>query len=137
MKIKLTIILIALVASIGIIAYYVVFEKNRFDVSDKKTEYKLTAIELFYKFEDNEEQANKLYLGKVIEVTGTISEIQKNQNNETLVVFKESGEVFGVTCTFRNLSDKKVLKVGTTITAKGVCQGFLTDVIVNNCTIVD
>ncbi len=137
MKIKLTIILIVLIASIGVITYYIVFEKNKFDVSEKKTEHKITASELFYKFESDENQANKQYLGKVIEVTGLISEIQKNQNNETLVVFKESGEIFGVTCTFSSLSDEKVLEVGATITAKGVCQGFLTDVIVNNCTLVN
>jgi hypothetical protein len=63
--------------------------------------------------------------------------VQKNQNNETLVIFKESGEIFGVTCTFKNSSGENALKAGITITAKGVCQGFLTDVVINNCTIVD
>lgn len=136
MKFKL-IIIILLVLGTGAISYMIVFEKNEFDITNKKTERKIEAIELFYKFENDENAANKLFLGKIIEITGIVSEIQNSQNNETLVIFKDDEEVFGVACTFKNANSIKMLEVGNKITVKGICQGFLTDVVVNNCVLIN
>jgi predicted RNA-binding protein with PUA domain len=135
-KNKLVVVIAILIVITGFIAYQIVFEENKLDVSEIKAEHKISANELFQKFENNENLANKSFLGKVIEVTGIISEIQKNQNNETLAIFRNDNEIFGVTCTFKQ-NEKIMLKPGDKVAIKGTCQGFLTDVVLTNCILVN
>ena len=90
-KIVLTITILTL--GIIVLTYFYVFKDTETDISEEKAEHKLSAIELFYKFEDDENQANKLYLGKIIEITGTIVSIQETGNKELMLIFKEKSEV--------------------------------------------
>jgi hypothetical protein len=47
---------------------------------------------------------------------------------------KSSDPIFGVNCTFKN--DPGPLQKNSTITFKGVCTGYLSDVIINQGIIV-
>jgi len=137
MKGKIVVFGVIIVLCTIAFAYFYVFKESKTDISNEKAEFKLSAIELFYKFEEDENQANKLYLGKIIEVTGTIVSIQKTQNNDLMLMFREDDEIFGVACTLKiNKTGNKNLNVGKKIALKGVCQGYLTDVILNNCVVV-
>ena len=80
-------------------------------------------------FSNNEEAANASFLNKAIEVTGTVSNVKKNQAGETVVYLKSNDPVFGVNCTFKQ--DPGAVQKGNTITFKGVCTGYLSDVILN------
>ena len=98
------------------------------DVSKEKgTE--ITASAIFDSFATNESRANTLYLNKAIQVTGEIAEIKKNQAGQVVVYLKTSDPVYGVNCTFKN--DPGPLQKNNTITFKGVCTGYLSDVIIN------
>ena len=80
-------------------------------------------------FQTNEDVSFKKYQNKVVEVTGKITEIKKNQDGFYELYF-ETGDAFnGLHCT---LKDKKPieLKAGTEVTAKGILNGFLSDVII-------
>ena len=122
-KIVLTITILTL--GIIVLTYFYVFKDTETDISEEKAEHKLSAIELFYKFEDDENQANKLYLGKIIEITGTIVSIQETGNKELMLIFKEKSEVFGVSCTLEGIElNRKLIENGKKRDAQGGLSGL-------------
>jgi len=102
-------------------------------VQDEKA-VTIAATAIFDSFTVNETKANELYLNKAIQVTGEISEFKKNQDGQAVVYLKSTDPVFGVNCTFKE--DPGPLEKGTTITFKGICTGYLSDVIINQGIIV-
>lgn len=109
-------------------AYYI-WNKPARDVSNE-TAIKISAVSLFDSFANNEAAANKSFLNKAVEVTGKVVSIKKNQAGNTVMYLQTSDPVFGINCTFKNNTD--VITKGSTITFKGICTGYLSDVIVNN-----
>ncbi len=99
---------------------------------------KITAVQMFNDFSTNEVNAQKKYvpekLGeKIVEVTGQINEIGKNEDGEVFYTLKTSNEMFGVKCIMEKEEEIKNAKVGGTITVRGFCDGYNMDVIVNRC----
>jgi hypothetical protein len=94
----------------------------------------VTATQIFDEFSANEAAANQKYLNKAIQVTGEVAEAKKNQDNKTVVLLKTSDPMFGVNCTFK--TDPGPLEAGSTITFKGICTGFLSDVVINEGVLV-
>lgn len=86
------------------------------------------AAKLVTDYETNEEAANSAYLDKVLEVTGIITEVSKNQKGETVVVLDGTG-IGTVRCTMEG-SVQHDMKTGASVIIKGICTGYLTDVII-------
>jgi hypothetical protein len=125
-KIVFLIILLIIIGGVGYGLY--VWNKPARDVS-KEDGVKITAVALFDSFNNNEQSANAHYLNKAIEVTGKVSDVKKNQAGETVVYLQSSDAVFGVNCTFKQ--DPGAITKGNMITFKGICTGYLSDVILN------
>jgi hypothetical protein len=125
-KIILGIIALIFIAGAGY-GVYMWNEPHR-DVTNEKG-IDITANAIFDSFSQNESRANQIYLDKAIQVTGEISEVKKNQAGQVVVYLKSDDPIFGVNCTFKN--DPGPLQKNTTITFKGICTGFLNDVIIN------
>ncbi len=129
-KISLVIIFVALVASLVIFKMY-----NKPHRDPKKEEsIPVNAIDLFRSFEEDEPTANTRYLDKVLEITGKVSEITANQNLIPIIVLETENMVFGIRCTMDNAEPK--VKIGETVTIKGICTGYLSDVIITNANLV-
>lgn len=104
-----------------------------------ESEYSITAIELFNEYSISEEASNKKYLGKVIQVTGTISEINTKDSACISVILKTEDPFSGINCV---ISDKYFqlqngIFIGSEVVVKGECSGKLIDVVLNNCVIVN
>src|SRR5678815_4902804 len=121
------ILLVAIILAVAGYAYYVWNEPAR-DVSKEKG-IQITAVAIFDSFSNNEQSANTRFLNKAIEVTGTVTDVKKNQAGETVVYLKSDDPVFGVNCTFKQ--DPGAIEKGSTITFKGICTGYLSDVVIN------
>ena len=135
MKSKRNIVLLIFAAAIfGAAGYgYYVWNKPARDVTEEKG-LQISAVAIFDSFTVNENRANALYLNKAIQVTGTVTEIKNNQAGETVIYLQSNDPVFGVNCTFKE--NPGALTKGGTITFKGVCTGFLSDVIINQGVII-
>ena len=82
----------------------------------------------------DEKTADTKYLNKAIEVTGTIGEIEKNQDGGMMVILQTEDPTGGVQCTMRE-KDAKASK-GQSITIKGFCSGNgITGVSLTDCVI--
>lgn len=135
-------LLIAIIISIAVIllAGYLYFRY----MPDKKVsgvapDYKVSCTEIAMEYEANPEASDKKYIDRIIEVTGKIDEITKDQNNSFVFILREEGSNSGVLCTLSQESDKNVSKyrVGDSVKIKGTCSGMLFEVVLNKCAIVD
>ena len=113
------------------------YNKPHAGITDQKTDYTLTAADLFNSFQKDESAANKRYLGKVIEVKGMISVIQAGSGNTNIQI--DASPMGGVNCSFANVDEQtlKTLKKGDALTVKGRCTGFLMDVTLVDCVLVE
>ena len=98
-----------------------------------KPDYSLTAVQLFDEFSENESTAGETYLNKVIAVSGTVSEVELNQDQGISVRLKSSHPVFGVLCELESDGEESDLQAGNEITLKGICTGKLMDVVMVRC----
>jgi hypothetical protein len=111
------------------IVLYLMYNKPHRDPATEQS-IKVSSIELFKAFENNEMEANKLYLDKVLEVGGKITEVSANQNGMPVLALETENILFGVRCTMSNTTSD--VEVGETVTIKGICTGYLSDVIITN-----
>lgn len=113
-------------------AIYVVWNKPHATVDDVKG-IRITAEALTDAFEKNEQGANSVYLNKVIEVSGKISEVSKNQDNKDVILLETSDPLSGVQCTMRENGGR--YQVGEEIAIKGFCNGYTMVVLLSDCII--
>lgn len=134
MKKRSLIIVILFAVAIGtaLFLFYAKWNKPHENV-ESLAGIKLNAADLFQQFSENEQQATKAYNGKVLEVTGLVSDIEKNQEGKTIVQLQTNDLMFGINCT---LEKETTLKKGEAVTIKGVCSGFTTDVILIRCYLI-
>lgn len=108
----------------------------QFSVENKEAASSLPSSELFEAYSANETAANAQYLGKVVQVTGSILEKGKDrQGNATLLL--GSGDIPYV---FVNLIDTQSIsdyERGQQIEVKGICTGMLTEVVLNKGVIIE
>jgi len=127
-KIALVILVLLLIG--GSVAYYF-FNKKPAQVEDIKSEA-ITATSLVKAFETDEAAANKQYLNKVMDVSGTVQEISQNQDGQMVVILaSEENPLSGVQCTMRE--SIATIKAGDPLTIKGFCNGFVMTVILSDC----
>lgn len=133
MKIGLLLTLVVVIT--GGIYVYKVFTKPHRDVTQEKA-VQLTAQKLYEAFLTNENEANKLYLDKAIELSGEVVDVTINQDGKTVVNFKTSEPLFVINCTFKD--NPGTLQPGQNITFKGICTGYIPDfnVVINEGVLV-
>lgn len=135
---KKKIILLGLIAAVigGIGVWYFIFYKPthfKRDVADEQA-INVTAVKIVADFLANEDSANKVYLNKAIAITGEVIEARKNQDGKPTVTLKSGDSFSNIYCTLKD--DAGEIQGGTTVTVKGICTGYLSDVVIIDAIIV-
>ena len=135
---KLVLLLIPI--GLGLAAYYFYSEYNRKPaaMTELKSVNIFTSEELYSEFKNNEASSNEKYLNKPIEVIGKAIAVNKGDDGVTTVTI-DSGDPMGViSCEVANTELQKtaIIAAQDNIRIKGICTGFLTDVILKNCVII-
>lgn len=132
---KLISIFIAAIILCGIMIWKTTFRLSDSSLESKKADIEIVASDLIKDFEADENQANTLYLDKILAVKGAIFEI-KNDSAGKSIYLKDSLNYSGVLCGF-NLETEipSELAVGDTVSIKGMCSGYLMDVLLNKCSV--
>lgn len=120
----------AILLVLSVFSAYRYYNKGHRNVQSEEA-IVISAGELFKAFESDETRANAKYLDKAIEVSGTISEISSNQERNTVVILDADNVMGGVACTLEN-AGINTLEKGKEISIKGICTGYLTDVVITN-----
>jgi hypothetical protein len=122
----------------GAIIGYKIYNKPHVNVAQEKAAIVSTASKILEDFSSDETAANVKYLGKILQVNGVIAKIETVQSKCSITL--ETGAVFGAvlcTLTIEESAQKRALQVGQEIQLKGICTGFLMDVILVKCIILE
>ena len=122
-------------AGLGIGLY--LYNKQDRDLQKEEPDFKLTSIDLQKSFEDNEAAATAKYINKIIEVSGTIESVKAGEGNITSVILMTGSGLSSVICTLSSQADPATLVSGNEVVIRGECSGFLMDVLLNNCVIIN
>ena len=127
--------LIAVVLGVVGVWFFVFYAPTHFkrDVADEKG-IPLTAAALVKAYQENEPNANALYLDKPLEIKGEIGETKLDQVGNTTLSLKSEDAFASVFCTLKKADTS--FKPGQTVTVKGICTGFLSDVVLKDAIIV-
>lgn len=132
-RIVLLLVIVAIFASVGAALY--LFNKKVPGLENKKPDVVITADDLFNAFETDENEARLKFEDRIIQVSGEVLRIHENEDGFVIVLKAENSFTGGVNCSFSNIPEG--VKAGQSVTIKGLCQGFLMDVVLNNCVIVN
>jgi len=121
--------------------YHFIINKPQPDFEKIKPDYTLDAGTFYKEFKTSKQNAQKLYNGKVIVITGQLSRVESS-DSLTIAVFVFNQGMFGdegIRCTIlkKFIPDAKKLKPDGITRIKGYCTGFNdSDVILEHCSIV-
>lgn len=134
--IKIALFFVSFIALSGILAALYMYNLKPGNMAKAKPDFILSATILQKAFEDNETTASTMYINKTLEVSGTIASVKPAANN-VLNISLETGSVLSsVICTFPAITDASKFRAGEKITLRGQCSGFLMDVLLNNCAVI-
>lgn len=145
-----SIVLLGVLIAAGTVYY--LFNMPQRDVQSAETDFVLSASQVVEEYLTDATVANTKYLqedgdSKILAITGEVTAIDIDQNNQKVVLLKSPADKAGVSCTFTEATNVNVenLKLGQIITVKGVIRsgaGFdedlelYEDVIMEKCDLV-
>lgn len=123
---------------VAALAYQFMTPKAAIDIAKAKAAYEMQASKLYAAFEADETAANAQYANTIMTINGTITKTEKNENGQMLVSLEADSPLGAVVCT---LQDKSItgnqLRTGSPITVKGICTGYLFDVVIDRAILVN
>ncbi|MBK8610945.1 MAG: hypothetical protein IPL84_13635 [Chitinophagaceae bacterium] len=121
--------LLLITVSIGFVGYKLYTKPHR-NIEETKA-IPVSARELARAYENDETEANAKYLDKVLEIQGEINDVSTNQKGEPVITMKGT-DLSGLICTLEGKSVREI-KPNKSVSIKGICTGFLTDVVLVRC----
>ena len=131
---KKIVVSILVLLCIGLVYGFYLYNKKTPSLENEKPDYTLTADELYTSFSTDEASAIEKYEGKILQVSGKVLMLTQTDSISNVVLNAEDALFGAVNCSFNTL--KETLQKEENIVVKGQCQGYLTNVILNNCVLV-
>ncbi len=128
--------IIAVVAVLGGAFGIYEYQRGHEDMADLDADFSLATAKILAEFQADNAAANQKYLGKVVQLSGTVAEVKALESGGTNVVLKE-----GANCAFLGAV---TLQEGQAISIRGECTGFmeeemmdLLEVNLTRCALID
>lgn len=113
------VILILLVAALAIGSY--LYNKEGPDVANASAP-NISAFELYQLFITDSAAAKNLYGQKIVSVTGQVTAVSSNQQQQVVIMLKSPADGASVNCTLEGEATK--INKGDTVSIKGICNGL-------------
>jgi hypothetical protein len=125
---------ILMVAAIMAIYAYREYNRGLPDTHHLEPAFKLDEAEFVRQFEADESKANTRFADKTISVQGIVGAVHVTDSS-TSIYLNDGSSMASVMCQFekKNIGEAKNLKRGDHVTIKGICSGYLMDVILVRC----
>lgn len=104
------------------------------DLLNEKPDFYITSNELISDYLDNEPKADEKYLNKLVQISGEVKQINLTDQSSSILLVANG--MSNVICQL-NQNQKTNVKVGDELTLKGICTGYLMDVVLVECIIVN
>jgi len=131
-KIIIPLVVLGLIAA-GVGFY--MYNKPVESLDNKKAEVVVTADQLLTDYESNEQTANDKYLGKVVQVSGKVVEVT-TEEGKNKIHLETSNPISMVITELDEGNGVEGLQPGEQATVKGMCSGYLSDVILVRSSVV-
>ena len=117
---------------------YYLYQKPHESAGGERASVTIEADSLYTQYAGNEKTSDAKYLGKVLEVSGRLGEIQRNGPSEVWILATKAGSGGGINCQL--FTGEKIPephpKSGDQVTIKGRCTGWLVmDVTMSDCVV--
>ena len=124
------------IVAAGVIYAYTEFSRRLPDTHNLNAAFHFEADDLLRLFEVEESKAATQYADKVISVQGFVSSVQATDTS-AIVFLNDGSSMSSVICQFdqKNFQEILELQKGERITVKGVCSGYLMDVVMVRCVV--
>lgn len=125
-----------IIISLALSQYY----KPHIDVYNTEPDIITETTNILGAFENDEDAANKKFLDKIIQINGQISKVEASENNGIILTLDNENKGLGtVICHLSTEENKKLsnLKEGQNVVVKGICTGYLMDVILVRCNVLN
>ena len=113
---------------------YKMWNKPHREVVNTEADVMLEATALYTQFTTDEATANGQYLDKIVQVCGTVAQLS-NENNVVSIQLDAGDPMGGVLCELDPMGQHKRtdFQPGERVCFKGICTGYLSDVVLNRC----
>lgn len=109
------------------------YNKPHLSAAGETADVTINADTLYHQYQADEHAADQKYMGKVLSVSGRLTEIQHSGNSEIWILSTQPGGG-GINCQlFAGTKVDPEPKPGDAVTVKGRCTGFLMDVNLADC----
>jgi len=127
-------LLLALALIIGLSLY----NTPHVDIHKAKADLAVMAEDVLKDYQSNETRANRKYVDRILEVEGRITRVTFDNGNSIVTLEGEEGKP-GIICQMLPEHNLNVLKFKErdSVKIKGVCTGYLIDVMMVRCVFVD
>lgn len=132
-KIGIILLVVLVIGAIGGGIVYKKLHEKAPTGATAKVDVTMSAEQLAKEFSTDEKAANAKYLNKNIEVTGVVTETNKNQDGGLMVMLETGDPINVVQCTMD--SSVTVVNKGDKVTIKGICSGNNMGVCLTGCAI--
>lgn len=134
MKKLLYLIGVVVIISIGfgVVMYYEPVKS----IKKHKSAYQITSENLVNEYESDEALANEKYQNKIVEVSGIVDNINKVEE-EITIRLNANNIMSSVLCEMEPEYDISSINKGDRIIIKGVCTGYLLDIVLVQSVIVE
>ncbi|MBX7050818.1 MAG: OB-fold putative lipoprotein [Flavobacteriales bacterium] len=135
-KTKIILIILLIMGLIGGGTVIYLFNKPHRTAEDEKPFAVVSANDLFVEFSTNESAAFEKYRDKVIQVNGVVEEVKTDASGNTDIVLTTEDILGKVICTLKQGEKAESINTGMTVDLKGICNGYLSDVLLNQGVLV-
>ncbi|GAA0721028.1 hypothetical protein GCM10009430_21850 [Aquimarina litoralis] len=111
-----------------------IYNKPFINIVESKPSLSLASEALLSDFINDESTANTKYLEELIQVNGTITAIEKGKDGNDIITLGNENIIGSIICHLSK--NEENLKTGQEISIKGICTGYLMDVILVKCVII-
>jgi hypothetical protein len=113
-----------------------IYNKPYLNVEKASSDIVITSENLLNNYIEDEGKSNTAYLEKVIEVSGRITEIIREQDSNVITL--SGGNMDGNVICYLLDGNEKIdsFNIGDSLVIKGICTGYLLDVILVRCVLI-
>lgn len=120
-KKKYLLLFVTVIAMVAVTLGYFLYNKPAMDVENTMGQ-KVEATALYEKFTEDSTVAKKKYSNQILEVSGMVTLVSKNQQLQPVVMLKTNTEGAAVNCTLEGPAGD--IKAGHTVGIRGICNGM-------------
>jgi hypothetical protein len=122
-------------AALGMMFYQ--YSKGHKSIENVKPDFTYAAPEFLDIYNEDEDKANEMFLGKIIQVTGIVNEIKEEAGVGSIIILDSGSLMESIQCEMSQQIAAGSVAKDQSITIKGYCTGKILDIVLNRCVIVE